>query len=67
VRSSLCVLTLLEKKSAQVRSRENAAIPNRQFQFKKRSQLFIGAHNETLSVAAMCVSNEDCSPVGIHG
>jgi hypothetical protein len=27
--------------------------------FQKRSQLFIGAHNETLSVAAMRVSNPD--------
>ena len=30
-------------------------------------QLFIRAHNETLSVVAMRVSNEDCSTVGIHG
>jgi hypothetical protein len=27
------------------------------FEFHKRSQLFIGPHNETLSVAAMGVSN----------
>jgi hypothetical protein len=27
--------------------------------FKKRSQLFIRTHNETLSVAAVRVSNED--------
>ena len=40
---------------------------NRCFKFQKRSQLFISAHNETLSVAAMCVSNPDCSPAGIHG
>ena len=37
------------------------------FEFKKRRQLFIRTHNETLSVAAMCVSNPDRSPVGIHG
>jgi hypothetical protein len=36
------------------------------FKFNKRRQLFIGTHNETLSVAAMCVGNEDCSPVGIN-
>jgi hypothetical protein len=36
-------------------------------EFKKRSQLIIGAHNETFSVAAMCVSNPDGSPLGIHG
>jgi len=42
-----------------------AATANRRFQFYKRGQLFIGAHNETLSIIAMRVSNEDCSPVGI--
>jgi len=30
-------------------------------------QLFIRVHNETLSVAAMCVGNPDCSPLGIDG
>jgi hypothetical protein len=30
-------------------------------------QLFIRSHNETLSVAAMCVNNPDCSPFTIHG
>jgi len=34
---------------------------NRGFQSNKRTQLFICAHNEPLSVAAMCVSNPDCS------
>jgi hypothetical protein len=28
------------------------------FQFHKRGQLFIRAHNETLPVAAMCVNNQ---------
>jgi hypothetical protein len=28
---------------------------------------FIRAHDETLSVAAMCVSNPDCSPARING
>jgi hypothetical protein len=37
------------------------------FQFQKRSQLFIRTRNETLSIAAMRVSNEDRSPFGIHG
>jgi hypothetical protein len=32
---------------------------NRPFQFDKRSQLFISAHDETLSIAAMCVHNPD--------
>jgi hypothetical protein len=40
---------------------------NRRFEFQKRSQLFIRVHNETLSVAAMCVSNPDRSPFTIHG
>ncbi|PYJ20488.1 MAG: hypothetical protein DME92_09480, partial [Verrucomicrobia bacterium] len=30
------------------------------------SQLFIRTRNETLSVAAMRISNPDCSPVGIQ-
>src|SRR5262249_58035671 len=34
----------------------------RPFQFQKHSQLFIGAHNEPLSVAPMRVSNPDCAP-----
>ena len=34
----------------------------RRFKFQKRSQLFIGTHNEALSVAAMCVCNPDRSP-----
>jgi hypothetical protein len=37
----------------------------RPLQFRKRSQLFVGAHNETLSVS-MCINNPDRSPVGIH-
>jgi hypothetical protein len=39
---------------------------NRRFKFHKRRQLFIRTHNKTLSVAAVCVSNEDRSPVGIN-
>jgi len=35
---------------------------NRRFKFDKRRQLFIRMHNETLSIVAMCVNNEDCSP-----
>ena len=34
---------------------------NRRLEFQKRSQLFIGTHNETLSVVAMCVCDKDCS------
>jgi hypothetical protein len=39
----------------------------RPFQFQKRSQLFIGSHNEPLFVAAMRVSNEERSPARING
>jgi hypothetical protein len=38
----------------------------RRFEFQKRSQYFIHTHNETLSVAAMRVRNEDRSPATIH-
>jgi hypothetical protein len=34
--------------------------------FKKRSQLFVGVHNEALTVVAMSVSHEDRSPFAIH-
>src|SRR5262245_18085989 len=36
------------------------------FAVPKGTQLFIGAHDETLSVAVR-VSNPDCSPFTIHG
>jgi hypothetical protein len=35
-------------------------------EFKKRSQLIIGARDEPLSVIALRVSNPDRSPVGIN-
>jgi hypothetical protein len=38
----------------------------RRFKFQKRSQLFIGVHNETLSIIAMCVCNPDRSLTGIN-
>jgi hypothetical protein len=34
-------------------------------EFEKHRQFFIRTHNESLSVAAMRVSNPDRSPVGI--
>ena len=39
---------------------------NRRFEFQKRSQLLIGTHNETLTVAAMRVGNRDWSLLGIN-
>jgi hypothetical protein len=35
--------------------------------FKKRSQLFIRSHNETLPVIAVCINNPERSPFGIDG
>jgi len=35
-------------------------------QFQKRRQLFIGTHNETLSVVAMRVNNPGCSRLAIQ-
>ena len=35
---------------------------NRQLEFQKRGQLFVGVHNETLSVIAMRVCDQDRSP-----
>jgi hypothetical protein len=46
-------------------SRLFAASTDRRFEFNKRSQLFIGTHHETLSVA-MRVNNPDRSSVGMN-
>jgi hypothetical protein len=40
---------------------------NRRFEFDKPSQLLIRVKNETLPVAAMRISNPDCSRLGIDG
>ncbi len=48
-------------------SRHSAATPNRRFKFYKSAQLFICTHNETPSVVAMSVSNEDRPTVAIQG
>jgi hypothetical protein len=37
------------------------------FKFQKRSQLFVGVHNESLSVIAMRVDNPDRSSLTIDG
>jgi hypothetical protein len=36
-------------------------------QFRKRSQLLAGVHNETPSIATMGVNNPGCSPLRIDG
>jgi hypothetical protein len=48
-------------------SNQFTATANHRFEFQKRRQLFIRAHNETLSVVAMRVCNPDCSTARIHG
>ena len=47
-------------------SSQFAASADSRFEFQKRSQFFISAHNETISVPAMRVSNPDRSLVGIN-
>jgi hypothetical protein len=47
-------------------SSQFAASANRRFQFHKRTQFLICAHNETLSVVAVRVCNPDRSPLGIN-
>jgi hypothetical protein len=37
------------------------------FKFNKCAELFIGAHNETLSIVAVGINNPDCSPARIQG
>jgi peptidase YpeB-like protein len=44
-----------------------SACSDLRFQLHKRSPLFIGMHNEPLSIVAMCVNNPDRSPFTIHG
>jgi hypothetical protein len=39
----------------------------RRSDFQKRNQFFVRAHNESLTIATMGVSNEDRSPARIHG
>jgi len=47
-------------------SSQFAALADRQFKFQKRGQLLIGMHNETLSVVAICIRNEDRPSRTIH-
>jgi hypothetical protein len=47
-------------------SRRFAASTNHRFEFQKRRQIFIRAHNETPSVVGMLISNPDFSPAGIN-
>jgi hypothetical protein len=54
----------LGKKLASL-SRQLAVSADRRLQFHKRRQLFIRVHKEPLPIAAMCVSDPDCLPVGI--
>jgi hypothetical protein len=42
-------------------------MPDREFWFHKRSQLFIRPHNVTLPIAAVCIGNADRPAFGIDG
>jgi hypothetical protein len=44
----------------------SAARMSRRFEFEKRRQLFIGAHNEAPSIIAMRVHDPDCPPLTIN-
>jgi hypothetical protein len=50
-----------------LRNQVHRELVNHPFQFQKRSQLFIRVHNETVSVAAMRVSNPEGSSFVIDG
>ena len=54
------------EKISPVRQTNSPLVPNRSFQFQKRSQFFIRTHNVTLSVVAVRVHNADRSPARIH-
>jgi hypothetical protein len=47
-------------------SKLTASGADRRFKFQKRSQLFIGTHNETLSLVPMRINKPDCSPARIN-
>jgi hypothetical protein len=40
---------------------------NRRFKLQKRAELFLGVHNEAVSVAALCVCNPDRLAARING
>jgi hypothetical protein len=61
----ICLICLVSPPDV-VNFNQFAASANHQFEFEKRSQLFIRVYNKTLSIVAMRVFNSDCSPVGIH-
>jgi len=52
------------QRQSDLRNRTHRELVNRSFQFNKRSQDFVGAHDEALSVA-MRVNNPDRLTVGI--
>ena len=61
-----CQLFVRTHASAQLsRDQTHRELVYRSLEFHERSQLFIGAENEMLSVIAMRVSNPDRSPVNI--
>jgi len=59
--SSACIVSIRP-----LRDQTNRERMNRTLQFDKHGQLFIGTHDEPLSVA-VSVNNPDCSSFGING
>jgi hypothetical protein len=47
-------------------SRQLAASASHRFQFHKPAELFVGAYDEALSVAALRIRTKDRSPVAIQ-
>jgi hypothetical protein len=56
----------LEKKLSVPRPLNGGRATDGRFQFDETSRLFLRVHNETPSVAVMCIHDPDCSPVGIN-
>jgi hypothetical protein len=52
--------SVIEAPGNVIATQEHATGASRRFEFQKRSQLLICTNNETLSVAAIGVRNEDC-------
>jgi len=66
MREILPFLLSTRQRENNLRDQIHRELVYRPLQFHKRSPHFIGAHNETLSLVAVRVRNEDRSPVGIN-
>jgi hypothetical protein len=66
IRESLPLLLSTRQRQNDLRDQTHRELVNRPSKFNKRSQRFVCAHDETLSVT-MHVDNPDRSPFGING